>query len=153
HHEEILESIEWIDEASAVQHITLPDYGIEFDIPVGWEQEDERPSWQGDSGHVSVAATSSGDVDFVAENSANHQLRPYGENPTIEETTADGQPARIIRGSEPVGAAVAAAELVASPPNRIVIDGDAYGTVNIYAEVDDIDAIAASIRWIATDGP
>ncbi len=46
--------------------------------------------WRGDDGTVSVGATSSRDLDFVTENSANHQLRPYGDDPTIADFSLAG---------------------------------------------------------------
>lgn len=73
-----------------------------------------------------------------------------GDSPTIAETTIKGQPARIVRGSEPVVDAVATALLLVTLPEGFTGRDDTLETLHIQAEVDDIDAIAASLCWIGT---
>ena len=135
-------------------------FGVELDIPPEWTYDtndtDGSERWSGDSGFVALfARADESGLDALAEQVANHRLRPFGTEPTIEEISVAGTSARLIMpaaDATPLDG-FAFGEVLVRAPEPIELGGDTYNVVSLRADVDHIRAVAASVTWIEPSGP
>ena len=72
-------------------------------------------------------------IDQVAENSAQHKLLPFGENPLINKLEIEGQEARLIIPSDPNNKE---RELIANLKNPVLLGGSYWIFLVIHASGD-----------------
>ncbi|MBX4195589.1 peptidase M56 [Candidatus Parcubacteria bacterium] len=116
--------------------------------PVGGQQYDR---YEGSDGFFSVSAGGTGDItiDKMAENEANHALKPYGTEPYIQKLTIDGQDARLILPSPDQSPSMhGQAVLIVKYPTLVTIGSQVYKYLVFWADRAHIQDIASSITFL-----
>lgn len=131
---------------------TNNEYGISLEFPSTWKPNKQYtpPRFEGSDGFFLVAATAGGPegIDGAADAEANHVLKPYGSNPTIEKLTIAGQDARLIMPSDDQSADMKGqAGLIVKYPNPITIKNQTYKYFVLWADKDHIKNIGESVKF------
>jgi predicted small lipoprotein YifL len=129
-----------------------PGFGVRLTLPASWEPVPgyER-RYGGDDGWVQFAALGGEGLSIgeACTLESQHKLEPYGSTPTIEMLTISGQQACRIRPSDDQPEAMEGqAGLVVVYPEPVEIDGQTYGFLLIWADVEHIARIAESVTLV-----
>jgi hypothetical protein len=129
-------------------------YKVSLSYNKNWKQNTQYDiRFEGKTGFFQMSAIS-GDVlniDEVANNEANHILKPYGGSPNVSKMTIQGQEARLIIPSEDQPKEYKhQAELIVMYPNAVTINGNKYSYFVLNADKNDIVEIANSIKFLQT---
>ena len=126
-------------------------YGVTFRYPAAWQPvPGEDTSYQGEDGFFMLAAVGGEGltIDQVADSDAHHKLQPYGSAPTIEILQAPGRSARLILPSADQPADMKGqAGLIVAPPQPVVIDGQTYDYIELWADQGHIRDLGASMTF------
>ena len=110
----------------------------------------QPPRHEGNNGFFQISALDGEEwtIDQVAENEANHKLKPYGTAPSISKLEIQGQEARLIMPSnDQPKDEKEAAELIIKSPSLIQIAGNKYFYLLMYADKNHIKEIANTIKF------
>jgi hypothetical protein len=129
-------------------------YKVSLNYNKNWKRNTQYDiRFEGISGFFQFNAIS-GDglnIDKVANNEANHKLKPYGSSPSISKMTIQGQEARLIMPSEDQPKEYKQqAELIVKYPNAVTINGNSYAYFVLSADKSDIVEIAKSLKFLQT---
>lgn len=132
---------------------TDKDYHIVFEFPSSWKENSlYYPSrFDGVDGFVQYSAISGSglSIDEVTDLDANHKLRPYGTKPQIKKQVIEGLEARLIKPSEDQPEEMnKQAGLIIKSPQTIKINENYYNYIEIWSDINHIEEIAKSIRFI-----
>ncbi len=125
-------------------------YKISLYYPKDWESINvER--YEGEDGFFQIGAISGKDlsIDQIADDNAFHKLKPYGDDPQINELEIDGQEARLIYPSadQPEEMQNQAA-LIVNHPTGMKIDNNIYYYIILWADKDHIEQIGRNLTFI-----
>jgi hypothetical protein len=129
------------------------EYNISLSYNKDWKQNEEYMNrFEGQDGFFQISAFNGElwEIDEVANHIAAHKLKPYGSNPQISQLSIHGQEARLIMpsGDQPEGFAKQA-ELIIKYPKSVRIDGNSYSYFILYADKNNIEKIASTIKFIS----
>ncbi len=127
-------------------------YGVTFKYPATWQPvPGEDASYRGEDGFFMLAAIGGEGltIDQVADSDAHHKLQPYGSAPTVEILQVPGKSARLIMPSADQPADMKGqAGLIIAPPQPLVINGETYSYIELWADQTHIREIGASMTFI-----
>lgn len=128
-------------------------YGVTLRYPASWQLDPryagpDRQRFDGPDGFVELAATDGQSLAAAADREAHQPLQPYGAHPTISALQLQGQAARLILPSPDQPAPMQhQAALIIQAPRPIVINGQTYPFLVIWADEAHLRAIAATLRF------
>jgi len=126
------------------------EYRVSLSYPLGWEQnESYLVKYEGEEGYFQLSATNGDSIDTVVDREANHKLKPYGNEPQIDNLTIDNNEARLISPSDdqPLEMQLQSS-LIVRYPNSVEIDNRTYHYFILWADKDHIRKIANSIKFL-----
>ena len=142
-------ALAWSKKSSNTATYTSATFRVQFQYPINWQRvTDGRERFEGSDGFFQVGAIAyQGPIEDVCHNDAYHQLLPYGSQPQIVSTQIQGQPACFIYPSadQPEEMSNQAA-LIIQYPTPVVINGNSYNFLILWADVRHINQIAATIK-------
>jgi TolB protein len=124
---------------------------VSFRYPKDWKPSPayyDRTYFGGSDGAMQLQAEQADTLQQSCKGSAEHHLHPFGVNPTIRLMKVQGRKACLIWPSDEQGAN-ADAEIIVEYPLPVVIDGDSYNELVVYADKNHILEIARTIRFVA----
>jgi TolB protein len=124
---------------------------ITFRHPKEWKTSpaySDRTYFGGPDGALQLSASQGDTPQQVCHGEAIHHLQPFGSNPRIRSMKVQGQKACLIWPSEEQGAN-ADAELVVQFPRPVMIDGNSYSQLTLYADKNHILQIMQTLRFIS----
>ena len=143
-------------EAADLKRVNIKYFHVTLLVPEGWRDDYEEPHrYYGDAGYVRFFAT--GGLGTTLEQSvatlsdAIKERYPYGTEPTVEATTAAGQPARLIVSSADYYQMMPkdpAALVVAYPEPVTLSDGLTYTHLVLQADRNHVRALGESLRFV-----
>lgn len=110
-----------------------------------------KERYEGPNGFFQVVASTGINmtVDDIARIDAEHVAKPYGSNPRISKITIDNVEGRLIEpSSDQFSEYQNTAEVVFKSPKSIIINGEVYDYIIIYADKYHINDIAKSVKFI-----
>jgi hypothetical protein len=149
------------EETPAPARYNNPVFQVSLDYPASWQPagEEEGPGgtparYQGEDGYFLIAAMGGEgwELEQVAENEANHHLRPYGTNPKIEETTLDGRSGIYIFPDADAGMENQSAFIV-EYPRPVTIGDTRYHFFMLYADESHIKDLASTLQFHQPEAP
>jgi len=137
-----------------------PYFAVALQHPRDWQRVPEYGGpesgdrFAGMGGFFMVNAVGDPDavIDDIAAHEAQHKLRPYGSQPTIESLEIEGQEARLILPSADAHMEEQAA-LIIRYPRPVGIGGATYEFFVLYADQDHIRAIGQTLDFGTTPSP
>jgi TolB protein len=121
---------------------------ISFLYPLNWNMtSDDR--YEGEDGFFQVSAVSSNSIDEVCKNEAYHELKPYGSQPTIVNTSIQGQDACLLfpypdQPAEMLGQSA----LIVTYPRPIALEGQTYNFFILWADQNHIREIVNTLTFL-----
>ncbi|MEC0226418.1 peptidase M56 [Paenibacillus alba] len=129
------------------------DYQVEFQYPKSWKPVTgyTPAKYEGTDGYFLISAVSGGglNIDEVVKFNAYHKLQPYGSKPKIESLIISGQEARLILPSTDQDEHMHnEVSLMIKYPSPVIINGDKYDYLIIYADQNHIYQIGSTVTFI-----
>ena len=133
---------------------TNPSFSVSLQYPADWQPvpgygdtETGIIKYAGINGFFMVNSMDSDSIDLAAAAEANHKLKPYGSQPTIESLEVQGQEARLVLPSsdQPAGMQNQAALIVRYPFVATLVWSPRYFV--LWADWPHIRAISETIRF------
>lgn len=128
------------------------EYNVSLKYNKDWKANNKNINrYEGEDGFFQISAYNGQNlgIDEVADNEANHKLKPYGSKPQISKLVVQGQEARLIMPSEDQPAEENnAAEVIIKYPKGIKISGDMYFYLIVNADKGNINKIINTIKFI-----
>jgi hypothetical protein len=125
-------------------------YNISLSYPGEWEvvpgYSEYGDKLAGQDGFFIINGAGGGTIDEIVGSEANHRLRPYGANPTIEEIQIAGQPARFIWPSDDAQMENQSA-LIVQYPKPVLISGNSYSFFILYADQAHLRSLSKTLRF------
>lgn len=131
---------------NSVFNISLT-YPAEWEAVPGYTTYGDR--FSGSNGFFTITGAGGDNIDTIVGSEADHRLRPYGQNPIIEITQIQGQPARFIWPSLDASLEGQAA-LFVRMPEPVMITGNTYDFLVLYADQEHMRSLAQSLRFMGT---
>lgn len=123
-------------------------YHVSFQYPANWQQVSDL-RYEGKDGFFQIAAISGTNIEDICQGEAFHQLRPYGSNPQIFRVTIQNQGACLIFPSQDQPTEMnQQAAIIVEYPTPIEIEGTYYNYLIIWANRQQINNIAFTLRFI-----
>ncbi|MBC8335067.1 MAG: hypothetical protein ISR59_00485 [Anaerolineales bacterium] len=131
-----------------------PAFAISLQYPAEWQpvpgygdSNTGVTRYGGVNGFFQIGAMDTDSIDKAAAHEAEHRLKPYGSNPTIETLQIQGQEARLIlpSGGQPAGMQNQAALIVQYPFVASIVWSPRYFV--LYADWPHIRTIAETLRF------
>ena len=132
-----------------------PLLGISFRYPSAWKPDlkygtvgDVSGRYEGDNGFFGVDALASNEsISEIAEELANHKLKPYGQSPTILDLIADHQEARVIIPSKDQLSEPKEVALIVKYPEPILVRSNRYNYLLVVGDPSHIKVFADTLQF------
>lgn len=145
-------SYTYFTKAEEMKSFSSDVYKISLKYESSWVKNYEyKERYEGPDGFFQVVASTGKNmtVDDIARVDAAHVSKPYGSSPRITKITIDNIEGRLVEPStDQFSQYQDTAEVVFKSPKPLVINGETYTFVIIYADKYHINDIAKSVKFI-----
>lgn len=136
---------------------TSDQFGVTVDVPEDWtEVAGEDARLEGPDGFVQFVAadTESGQLADLCDAEAQHKMQPYGSAPRVDEIVlSSGAACRIQPSDDQSPLPVRYGAVVAAYPEPIAVRDTTYPFLVMTGDVDHLDALTASLRFVPVVPP
>ncbi|MGL4736321.1 MAG: hypothetical protein ACRCW2_02590 [Cellulosilyticaceae bacterium] len=127
-------------------------YKVSFKYPATWVKNPAyKERYEGDSGYFELGEIEAfgKSIDEVVRQEIKSPFKPYGMNPTVTEVVLDGEPARLIVPSGDQATCFdKETALIVKNKTPIMVDGDPFEYLIIWADQNHVDEIIATFKFI-----
>lgn len=127
-------------------------YKISFKYPATWIKNTAyKERYEGDSGYFELGEIEAPgkNLDEVVRQEIKSPFKPYGTNPTVTDVTLDGEPAKlIIPSGDQATCFDKETALIVKNKAPIMVDGEPYDYLMIWADQNHVDEMIASFKFI-----
>ena len=149
------------DETTNWQTYSNPYFMVSLQYPAGWKHQDGDPHYGerygSEDGYFTMTAMGGTGltIEKAAKSEAEHKLQPYGPQPVIHKIQIDGQEARLITPApaDQLDNMRWQAGLIVRYPKPIMLNGNEYQYLILYADPAHIPSLAGSLQFDASVFP